>query len=122
MVTCKHVSVQAVEEGLPITVETCAHYLMFASEEVPEGGVQFKCAPPLRSAANRDFLIDAVGNGTISLVTSDHSPAPMVMKSLESGDFLEAWGGISGLQYLLPAVNTVAQVWPASSFACLQST
>lgn len=103
---------QAVQEGLPITVETCAHYLMFASEEVPEGGVQYKCAPPLRSRENRELLIDAVGIGSVAIVSSDHSPAPNATKNLDAGDFLQAWGGISGLQYLLPATNTVAQVCP----------
>eukprot|EP00892_Ulva_mutabilis_P006591 jgi/Ulvmu1/4303/UM002_0024.1 len=113
---------EAVQDGLPITVETCAHYLMFSSEEVPNGAVQYKCAPPLRSIANRELLRDAVGNGTVSIVSSDHSPAPEAIKN--SGDFLEAWGGISGLQYLLPAVNTVAQVrgWPLTKLAEMLST
>lgn len=103
---------QAVQEGLPISIETCAHYLLFSSEDVPEGGVQYKCAPPLRSRDNRELLIDAVGHGSVAIVSSDHSPAPNKMKKLDDGDFLQAWGGISGLQYLLPAVNTVAQVRP----------
>lgn len=103
---------QALQEGLPITIETCAHYLLFSSEDVPEGGVQYKCAPPLRSGDNRELLIDAVGHGSVAIVSSDHSPAPNTMKKCDTGDFLQAWGGISGLQYLLPAVNTVAQVRP----------
>jgi allantoinase len=100
---------QAVEEGLPITVETCAHYLTFADEDVPSGATQFKCAPPLRDAQNREALREATG-GAIAMVSSDHSPAPNSTKSFKSGSFLNAWGGIAGLQYTLPAVNTLAQV------------
>lgn len=101
---------QAVEEeGLPITVETCAHYLTFSEEDVPSGATQFKCAPPLRDSGNREQLRQATG-GAIAIVSSDHSPAPTSMKSLDSGSFIDAWGGIAGLQYTLPAVNTLARV------------
>ncbi|GFR49104.1 hypothetical protein Agub_g10899 [Astrephomene gubernaculifera] len=95
--------IQAARQRHPITVETCAHYLTFASEDVPRGATHFKCAPPLRGAANRAALRRAVAEGRIDLVSSDHSPAPPDMKATESGDFLTAWGGISGGQYLLPA-------------------
>uniref|UniRef100_A0A7S3QQ76 allantoinase n=1 Tax=Dunaliella tertiolecta TaxID=3047 RepID=A0A7S3QQ76_DUNTE len=93
----------------PITVETCAHYLAFSEEEVPINGTLFKCMPPLRSRANQQELLNAVLDGTISLVSSDHSPAPPNMKQLDTGNFLAAWGGISGLQYLLPATWTPLQ-------------
>ena len=43
-------------EGLPLTVETCPHYLHCAAEEIPDGATLFKCAPPIRSAANRELL------------------------------------------------------------------
>lgn len=82
--------------GLPITVETCTHYLVFAAESVPEGATWFKCAPPLRSKANQDKLWAAVKAGKIDGVASDHSPCPPDMKELESGNFMKAWGGIAG--------------------------
>ena len=96
----------AQEKGLPITVETCAHYLSFSSANITDGKTLFKCAPPIRDEENRQKLITAVLDGSISIVSSDHSPAPPSLKEVESGNFIKAWGGISGLQYLLPATWT----------------
>lgn len=95
---------RAKAEGLPLTVETCPHYLTFAAEEVERGATQFKCAPPIRSAENREALWRGLGRGVIDFVVSDHSPCLPELKRLEAGDFLGAWGGISGLQFTLPAV------------------
>jgi len=100
---------EAREEGLPITAETCPHYLTFAAEEIPAGAVTFKCAPPLRSRDNRERLWEALRAGVIDLVATDHSPCPPAMKKIESGDFRGAWGGISSLQLALPAVWTGAR-------------
>lgn len=95
-------------EGLPLTVETCPHYLLFCAEEIVDGDTLFKCAPPIRDAANREQLWQGLRDGTIDLVASDHSPCPPQMKSRETGDFVRAWGGISGLQWTLPALWTGA--------------
>ena len=84
-------------EGLPLTVETCPHYLHFAAEEIADGATLLKCAPPIRSAANREELWRGLGEGTIDLVASDHSPCPPEMKGLAAGDFQTAWGGIASL-------------------------
>lgn len=104
--------------GSVLSVETCPHYLLFDAESVPDGDTRFKCAPPLRSRENREALVRAVRGGggaagVIDLVSSDHSPAPAALKGLdgkggsdEGGDFIAAWGGINGLQYLLPATWT----------------
>lgn len=100
---------RAREEGLPITAETCPHYLTFAAEEIPDGAVTFKCAPPLRSRGNRERLWQALRDGVIDLVATDHSPCPPELKKIESGDFRGAWGGISSLQLALPAVWTGAR-------------
>jgi len=96
-------------EGLPVTAETCPHYLTFAAEEIPDGGVTFKCAPPIRSRDNRERLWEALRDGVIDLVATDHSPCPPEMKKVASGDFRGAWGGISSLQLALPAVWTGAR-------------
>ncbi|MFN2637353.1 MAG: allantoinase AllB [Gemmatimonadaceae bacterium] len=96
------------ERGLPLTVETCPHYLTFAAEEIPDGATEFKCAPPIRGAAERDALWDALIAGDIDLVASDHSPAPPEMKRV-GGDFSSAWGGIASLQLSLAAVWTGAR-------------
>jgi allantoinase len=94
--------------GLPITVETCPHYLTFAAEEIPAGATEFKCAPPIRAAAEREGLWRALLEGEIDLVASDHSPCPPVLKETR-GDFFAAWGGIASLQLSLPAVWTAAR-------------
>ncbi|MDR3735371.1 MAG: allantoinase AllB [Acidobacteriaceae bacterium] len=93
-------------EGLPLTVETCPHYLHFAAERIPDGATQFKCAPPIRSAANCDGLWEGLRSGVIDLVVTDHSPCPPEMKKLEVGKFNEAWGGIASLSVALPVVWT----------------
>lgn len=99
---------QAQAEGLPITAETCPHYLTFASEEIPDGATEFKCAPPIRERKNREKLWEAVADGVIGLVVSDHSPAPAELKRRDTGDFVEAWGGISSLELSLSATWTAA--------------
>ncbi len=94
--------------GLPLSVETCPHYLTFAAEEIPDGATEFKCAPPIRSAEERDNLWQALIAGEIDLVASDHSPCPPSMKRTH-GDFSSAWGGIASLQLSLSAVWTGAR-------------
>ncbi|KAL4458612.1 hypothetical protein ABPG75_013477 [Micractinium tetrahymenae] len=90
-------------EGLPLSVETCPHYLNFAAEEVPTGDTRFKCAPPLREGENRGRLLQGLAQGVIDSVATDHSPSEPSLKLLQEGDFMRAWGGIAGLQYALPA-------------------
>ena len=84
--------------GVSVTVETCPHYLTFAAEEIADGATAFKCAPPIRSRANRERLWQALVDGDIDLVATDHSPAPPALKHLDDGDFVRAWGGIASLQ------------------------
>jgi allantoinase len=100
---------EAKVEGLPITVETCPHYLFFAAEEIPAGATEFKCAPPIRDAENREKLWQALDEGLIDLLASDHSPCPEALKRLGSGDFFIAWGGVLSLQLSLSAVWTAAR-------------
>jgi allantoinase len=94
--------------GSQVTVETCPHYLHFAAEEVPDGATEFKCCPPIRERANAEQLWEALRDGTIDMVVSDHSPCPPGMKLREQGDFMKAWGGISSLQLRLPVMWTEA--------------
>ena len=100
---------QAKSDGLALTVETCPHYLTFSAEEIVDGATEFKCAPPIREAENREKLWAALGDGTIDLVATDHSPCLPAMKLAEDGDFLRAWGGIASLQLSLPALWTQAR-------------
>jgi allantoinase len=93
-------------EGLPITAETCPHYLSFCAEEIGDGLTQFKCAPPIRERAHREALWRALDGGPLDFVATDHSPCPPAMKG--DGDFLSAWGGIASLELSLPATWTGA--------------
>lgn len=94
--------------GLPITVETCPHYLHLAAEDIADGATEFKCCPPIRERENRERLWEALRDGTIDMIVSDHSPCPPEMKLREQGDFMKAWGGISSLQLRLPIIWTDA--------------
>jgi len=94
--SCADLLLQVAKKHLPVSVETCAHYLNFAAEDIPEGDTRYKCAPPLRDAANRKGLIKGIQQYSIDIVSSDHSPAPPGMKEMDSSNFLKAWGGISG--------------------------
>jgi allantoinase len=95
-------------EGLKITVETCPHYLTISEEQIGDGATQFKCCPPIRDDANRDALWQALVDGDIDLVVTDHSPSTAELKYAHGGDFGLAWGGIAGLQTGLAAVWTEA--------------
>jgi allantoinase len=96
-------------EGLRITVETCPHYLSFSAEEIADGATQFKCCPPIRDEDNRDALWQALLDGDIDVIVTDHSPSTAELKFAHDGDFALAWGGIAGLQLGLPAIWTEAQ-------------
>lgn len=98
------------EPNAPMTVETCPHYLTFEAGEIPDGAVEFKCAPPIRGAEDRASLWEELGEeGGLALVATDHSPSPPERKFTDSGGFDDAWGGISSLQVALPAVWTGAR-------------
>ncbi|HEX5902812.1 MAG TPA: amidohydrolase family protein, partial [Actinomycetota bacterium] len=88
------------------TAETCPHYLTFAAEEIPDGAAAFKCAPPIREAANRERLWEGLRGGKVAAVVSDHSPST---PDLKRGSFLQAWGGIASLQLGLRAIWTGAR-------------
>ena len=90
--------------GVDITCETCPHYLTFSAEDIPDGATELKCAPPIRSRANRELLWQAVLDGEIPMIVSDHSPCPPSLKRQDTGDFFVSWGGIASLQLGLPAV------------------
>ena len=100
---------EARRRGTRITVETCVQYLWFAAEEIPDGATEFKCAPPIRSKGNSDALWNALEEGQIDMVTTDHSPCPPAMKRREEGRWDQAWGGISSLGLALPVMWTALE-------------
>ncbi len=100
---------EAKSEGLHLTVETCPHYLVLEAESIPDGQATYKCCPPIREKQNQEQLWNALLDGTIDCVVSDHSPCTPQLKNLDSGDLEKAWGGISGLQFGLSLVWTAAK-------------
>ncbi|HTF25454.1 MAG TPA: allantoinase AllB [Candidatus Limnocylindria bacterium] len=98
----------AKSEGLPVSAETCPHYLHLTSEKILDGQTLFKCAPPVRSRENCEQLWQGLQEGVIDLVATDHSPCPPEMKRLGERNFRTAWGGISSLSLALPVMWTEA--------------
>jgi allantoinase len=99
----------AKQDGLPLTVETCPHYLHFSAEQLEAADPRFKCAPPIRRKDDRQRLWEALLDGVIDTIGSDHSPCPPEMKHLDatqpgSGDWQRAWGGIASIELTLPIV------------------
>ncbi|RFU42370.1 allantoinase [Actinomadura logoneensis] len=124
---CLEPLAEARVRGLPVSAETCPHYLTLCTTDVPPldavsaearpldavsaevppvGATAFKCCPPIRDAANRDALWAGLADGVIDCVVTDHSPCT---PELKRGDFATAWGGVSSLQLGLPAVWTAAR-------------
>lgn len=97
------------EEGLSVTAETCPHYLTLFSESIPDGKTLFKCCPPIREDDNRQMLWQAIKDGLIDFIVSDHSPCTPQLKHIDSGDIEKAWGGISALQFGLPLIWSEAK-------------
>lgn len=94
------------DEGIGLTAETTPHYLYFASETIPDGAPEYKCAPPIRERDNRERLWRAVRDEVIAGIVSDHSPCTPELKHLDRGDVELAWGGIASLQFGLPILWT----------------
>jgi len=95
-------------EGLPVSVETCPHYLHLVAETIADGATLCKCAPPIRSRENRERLWQGLRDSVIDLVVTDHSPCPPELKRLDEGNFRTAWGGIASLSVALAVVWTDA--------------
>ena len=94
---------KAKQEGLPITAETCPHYIYFNAENIPDAHCIYKCTPPIREKTNNELLKQALKSGVLNFISTDHSPASPSIKEIETGNLKKAWGGIAGLQFLLPA-------------------
>jgi len=95
---------EARADHVTVTAETCPHYLALVGEQIADGATEYKCAPPIREAANRERLWQALQDGILDSVVSDHSPCPPDLKRRESGDFFAAWGGVASLELTLPVM------------------
>jgi allantoinase len=98
---------EAKRDGVPVTAETCPHYLTFAAETIPDAATEFAVCPPIRGARDRERLWDGLIEGTLDMIVSDHSPCSPAHKG--DGDFGRAFGGVSSLQVGPRAVWTHAQ-------------
>lgn len=114
--------------------------MAFSAEEIQDGDTRFKCAPPIRDAANKEKLWEALmvscnfictkylgfslfgtiwfylvthtfQDGYIDMLSSDHSPSAPELKLFDKGDFLRAWGGISSLQVGVIFISRVQSIF-----------
>jgi len=99
------------QQRTDLTAETCPHYLTFTADDVERLGPALKCAPPIREGQVdqlwRDVLAPpAAARHRVDFVASDHSPCTASLKNAGRDDIFAAWGGISGVQSLLPTMLT----------------
>lgn len=90
--------IKAREEGQDVTLESCPHYFTMDLEAFEKIGPVAKCAPPLREKEEQEQLWEALLEGKIDFLTSDHSPCPPEMKQSDTNNIFEIFGGISGCQ------------------------
>lgn len=92
---------QAKTEGLPVSCETGPHYLLLCDEDLQDHG-RFRMNPPIRSAADRDALLEGLLDGTIDCIATDHAPHSAEEKSRG----LRSLNGIVGLECAFPVLYT----------------
>ncbi|MBW2018471.1 MAG: dihydroorotase [Deltaproteobacteria bacterium] len=90
---------KAKAHGLPVTAETAPHYFSLTEEAVINYDTNAKVSPPLRTAKDRDAIREALADGTIDVIASDHAPHSSIEKDLE---FDQAANGMIGLETSLP--------------------
>ena len=104
--------------GVDVSAETCPHYLLYVEDDLERFGGVGKCAPPFRSAADREGLWRMLDDGTLPMVVSDHSPSTPSLK--RGADFSELWGGISGCQTTRQLL--LGRALPPATLAAVTST
>ncbi|TME57923.1 MAG: allantoinase AllB [Chloroflexi bacterium] len=87
---------EAQQRGIDVSGETCPHYLLYVEDDMERLGGIAKCAPPFRTALDRERLRRMLRDGRLPMVVSDHSPSTLALK--QGDDFFKVWGGISGCQ------------------------
>ncbi len=87
---------EAQQRGIDVSGETCPHYLLYVEDDMERLGGIAKCAPPFRTAVDRERLRRMLRDGRLPMVVSDHSPSTLALK--QGDDFFKVWGGISGCQ------------------------
>ena len=95
---------EAKQKGLDVTCSVAIHNLFFTDEALADFNTNFKVLPPLRTETDRLALIEAVKDGTIDMVTSDHNPIDVEHKKVE---FDHAKNGTIGLESAFGALHTL---------------
>ena len=88
--------------GVDVTCETAPHYLTLAGDELEDDG-RFKMNPPIKTAEDRDVLIEALADGTIDMIATDHAPHSAEEKAK---GFAGSAYGIVGLETAFPVLYT----------------
>ncbi|UWQ95166.1 dihydroorotase family protein [Rhodobacteraceae bacterium M385] len=92
------------------TAETCPQYLFTTEEDVAKAGIYAKVNPPIRHQSDQDALWQAIEDGVINYVTTDHAPFAKAEKQAAEGNFPAAPPGVPGIEFILPAMlDAVAQ-------------
>jgi len=94
--------VNQVRSKYNMTYETCPHYLSYTQDDFKSKGSLLKTAPVVKSKKDQDELWKYLEEGNCSFVASDHAPAPL--KEKQTGSFWKNYGGIPGVQTLIPVV------------------
>jgi dihydroorotase len=93
---------RAKADGVDITCETAPHYLVFADTDIKDEG-RFKMNPPIRSAKDREALIEGILDGTVDMIATDHAPHSAEEKS---GGLKGSLNGIVGIETSFPVMYT----------------
>ena len=96
-------------DGVPVTAETCPHYLALAAEDIPAGATQFKCCPPIRGRRQPRAAVGRPARGHAGLRGVGSLAVPARAEAARRGRLRLAWGGIASLQLALPVVWTAGR-------------
>ncbi len=94
---------EAKAKGLPVTCEVTPHHLFLTEDAVRGYNTDAKVAPPLRTAADNEALINGLKDGTITCIGTDHAPHSSDKKDVE---FERAANGISSIEIAFPLIWT----------------
>ena len=92
----------AKRDGVAVTAETCPHYLLLTDKELLKRDADYRMNPPLRAEEDRLAMIEAVRDGTIDAIATDHAPHTPA----EKADFLKAPNGSVGMETSFAASYT----------------
>jgi allantoinase len=96
------------KNGIDASAETCPHYLCFTKELLKTKGPLAKYNPPARNLEDTKFLLNALNDGTIDMVSTDHAPHTLEEKELGQQDIFRAPPGTPGVETRLPILLKMA--------------